>query len=183
MRKALAIARRVFLRMSVREKLLALLFILVMLFLWTNSLLQRGSQWKSDFASAGNGLSIQQQWLDIEDRTAMDLEAALERVEPSKTFSASQLAGRIDDIVRQVGLAAKAEINPVKTREGEIFDDHNIRVRLRRIDISQVIDFNSRIRDESPYINIEKITLTPVRNKEAEIDARFEINSFELKRQ
>lgn len=183
MRKALAIVRRVFLRMSVREKLLALLFILVMLFLWTNSLVQRGSQWKTDFTSAGSLLDRQQLWLDIETRTAAELEAALERVEPSKTFSASQLAGRIDDIVRQVGLATKAEINPVKTREGEIFDDHNIRVRLRRIDIGQVIDFNSRIRDESPYINIEKITLTPVRNKETEIDARFEINSFELKRQ
>ncbi len=183
MRKAIAIARRVFLRMSVREKLLALLFILVMLFLWTNSLLQRGNQWKSDFSDAGYYLRKQQERLDIEKVITAEYQQALERVEPNKTFSASQLAGRIDDIVRQVGLATKAEINPVKTREGEIFDDHNIRVRLRRIDIGQVIDFNSRIRDESPYINIEKITLTPVRNKETEIDARFEINSFELKRQ
>ena len=182
MRKAFTIIRRMFLRMSVREKLLALLFVLVMLFLWTNNLMQRGSQWKSDFASAGGRLERQQLWLDVEERTAIELEAALERVEPNKTFSASQLAGRIDDIVRQAGLATKADINPVKTREGEIFDDHNIRVRLRRIDIGQVIDFNSRIRDESPYINIEKVTLTPVKNKEAEIDARFEINSFELKR-
>lgn len=182
MRKALAIIRRVFLRTSVREKLLALLFIVVMLFLWTNSLVQRGSQWKSDFVTAGGLLERQQLWLDVENSTAVELEAALERVEPSKTYSAPQLAGRIDAIVREVGVAAKAEINPVKTRNGEIFDDHNIRVRLRRIDISQIIDFNNRIRAESPYINIEKITLTPVRNKEDQIDARFEINSFELKR-
>ena len=182
MSKAIHIARRIFVRMTVREKLLTLLFILVMLYLWTNSLAQRGSQWKSDFDSAGSALATQQYWLDIEDRTAVELEAALARVEPSKTFSASQLAGRIDDIVRRVGLAAQAEINPVKTREGEIFDDHNIRVRLRRIDIGQVIQFNRRIREEGPYINIEKITLTPIRSRESEIDARFEINSFELKR-
>ena len=75
-----------------REKLLALLFILVMLFLWTNSLVQRGSQWKTDFSSAGSLLERQQLWLDVEDRTALELDAALERVEPSKTFSASQLA-------------------------------------------------------------------------------------------
>ena len=174
------IAKRIFKRMSVRERLLALVFILTLIGLWTSSQFQRARSWNDTRQLTGASLQDHQMYLDRADEFRNGLDAALERVEPSKTKSATELAGQIDQLVRQAGLSASADIDPVRSRDGEIFNDHNIRVRLSRISIAQVIEFNSLIRKETPYITVEKVDLSSNQRKPTEIDARFEINSFEL---
>ena len=172
---------RFFKRMTVREKLLLLLFILVILVLWTGSLLGRVSQWNQARQQAKTDLATQRQWLGRADEFSKGLEQALERVDPSKTYSGSQLSGRIDSLLREAGLAGSADIDPVRTREGEIFNDHNIRVRLSRISIADLIRFNKLLRQETPYINVQRVRLNANRRNPEELDARFEINSFDLK--
>jgi len=97
--------KRLFIRMTLREKLLSLLFILVMLSIWTSSLLKRSSDWNSNRKQAQSDLNIQQHWLDRSDQFAAGLKRALERVDPEKTYAFTQLSGRIDTILRQVSLS------------------------------------------------------------------------------
>ena len=87
-------------RMSLREKLLSLLFVLVILLLWSNNWLSRLSEWDAQRKLTGVELQTQQQWLDRSDLLTEQLSVALERVDPSKTFAAAQLSGHIDNIVR-----------------------------------------------------------------------------------
>ncbi|CAA6678320.1 MULTISPECIES: hypothetical protein [unclassified Lentimonas] len=173
-------AKRLFLRMSVREKLLTLLFILVMLFIWTGSLLSRASALNDHRQLAQADLEIQQHWLDRSDEYSVGLANALERVDPQKTYAGSQLSGRIFSILRKVALSDQADIDPVQTREGEIFNDHNVRIRLSRISIAQLIQFNKLLSQETPYINLQSVRVTKNRKKPEELDARFQINSFDL---
>ena len=175
--------KRLFRRMTVREKLLTLLFILVILFLWTGNLLGRTSEWNSHRKQAQADLLTQQQWLDRSDDYTIGLARALERVDPEKTYDGPRLSGRIDTMLRQVSLSASADIDPVKTREGEIFNDHNIRVRLNRISIAQLIRLNKLLSQETPYINLQSVRISKNRRKPEELDARYQINSFDLKNQ
>jgi hypothetical protein len=174
-------AKRLFLRMTVREKLLSLLFILVVLFIWTGNLMNRSSAWNSSRKQAQADLSIQQQWLDRSDEFTVGLERALERVDPKKTYAGPRLSGRIDDILRQVSLSGSADIDPVQTREGEIFNDHNVRIRLSRISIAQFVQLNKLLSQETPYINLQSVRVTKNRRNPEELDVRFKINSFDLK--
>ncbi len=183
MQKILHQAKRLFLRMTVREKTLTLLFILVMVFLWAGNLLNRCAAWNDHRKQAQSDLQSQQQWLDRSDQFSVGLANALERVDPEKTYAGSQLSGRIDSILRQVSLSASADIDPVQTREGEIFNDHNIRIRLSRISIAQLIQFNKLLSQETPYINLQSVRVTKNRRNPEELDARFKINSFDLKTQ
>jgi hypothetical protein len=180
MQQLLNKAKRLFLRMSVREKLLTLLFILVMLFIWAGNLLSRSSEWNNHRSQAQTKLHIQQQWLDRSDEFTVGLANALERVDPKKTYARAQLSGRIDSIVRQVSLSAQADIDPVQTREGEIFNDHNVRIRLSRISIAQLIQLNKLLSQETPYINLQSVRVTKNRRNPEELDVRFKINSFDL---
>jgi len=168
-------------RTTLREKLLALVFILVVLILWSGSWLGRLGMWNDDRRQSAVELETQQQWLDRGDEYTEGLARALERVDPSKTFQASQLSERVDTLLRQFGLSARADIDPVRTREGEIFNDHNIRVRLSRISIAQLVQFSEALRKDSPYINIESVRIAAARRNPEQLDARFEINSFDLK--
>ena len=166
--------------MSVREQLLLLLFFLTMLVLWSANLFNRSTIWNDDRKQASADLQTQQLLIDREASYEEGLEAALQRVEPAKTFSSTQLSGRIDDILRKSRLSSFADIDPVRSKQGEIFNDHNIRVRLARISIAQIIEFNKLLRQETPYINVQKVNLAANRSKPTQIDARYEINSFEL---
>ncbi|WP_269523863.1 hypothetical protein [Coraliomargarita parva] len=172
---------RLYRRTSVREKALIFGFIAVMLLIWGNSWLGRFSDWRTQSSTANAELKSQQQWLAQAQVFESGLARALERVDPSKTYNSQQLSGQIDTLLRQANLSANADLNPVRTREGEIFNDHNIRVRLSRISISQLIQFNELIKRYTPYITMESVRISKNRNRPEELDARFEINSFELK--
>ena len=171
--------RALYKRMSLREKLLSLLFVLVILFIWSNNWLSRLSEWDALRKLSGVELQTQQQWLDRSDLLTEQLTFALERVDPSKTYAAAQLSGHIDNLIRRSGLSA--DIDPVNTREGEIFNDHNLRVRLGRISIAQLIQINSLFQKETPYINIQSIRIQKDRRNPSQLDIRYEINSFDLK--
>jgi hypothetical protein len=174
-------ARSLYKGMSLREKLLTLFFVLVILVLWTNNWAGRLSNWNAQRKLAEVELTTQQQWLDRSDFYSAGLATALERVDPSKTYAASQLSGRIDSLIRKAGLSGQADIDPVRTREGEIFNDHNLRVRLSRISIAQLINLNKLIQAETPYINLQSVRIQKNRRPPHDLDVRYEINSFDLK--
>ena len=173
-------AKRLFRRMTVREQLLILIFTLVMLFIWSGSVLKRSKTWDSDRQRAQSNLFVQQQWLERADDYENSYKLALQRVDPKKTFEGTQLSEKIDTILRKADLSGSADIDPVQTREGEIFNDHTIRVRLKRISISKLIQLNELLRKETPYINIQSVRITKNKNKPEELDIRFKINSFDL---
>jgi hypothetical protein len=168
-------------RMSLREKLLSLCFLVVLLLIWSNNWLGRVSEWNAQRTLTSLELATQQEWLDRSEFFTQGLATALERVDPSKTYAAAQLSGRVDSLIRQNGLSDQADIDPVRTREGEIFNDHNLRVRLSRISIAQLIKLNSLLKQETPYINIQSVRIQKNRRNPEQLDVRYEINSFDLK--
>ncbi|NQY32972.1 MAG: hypothetical protein HRT56_07350, partial [Coraliomargarita sp.] len=67
MRKGLEIATRLFKRMSVRERLLSLVFVLTIVGLWTSSQFQRARTWNEMRNDTATSLENQQMYLDRED--------------------------------------------------------------------------------------------------------------------
>lgn len=183
MSQALTKIKAIYKRTSLREKLLTLAFILVILLLWGNNWLGRLSEWNDQRKLTANELSIQKAILERSPEFTEGLKRALARVDPAKTRTASELSGRIDSLLRNVGLIGKADIDSVRTKEGEIFNDHNLRVRLNRISIDQLIKFNGLLKEDSPYINVQSVRIAANRRNPEELDVRFEINSFDLKDQ
>lgn len=168
-------------RTTLREKLLTLAFILVILILWMNNWLGRLSEWNDQRQFTDSELEFQRETLERGPEFEAGLNRALERVDPSKTYTAAQLSGRIENLLSQAGVSRQADFASVRTREGEIFNDHNLRVQLKRISIAQLIDFNTLLKKDTPYINIQNVRINANRRNPEELDVRFELNSFDLK--
>ncbi|MEC7274201.1 MAG: hypothetical protein VXU48_03040 [Verrucomicrobiota bacterium] len=166
--------------MSIREKFLCLCFILVLLFIWSNNWLNRTYEWNMLRNLSATELATQQEWLERNNSISVGLNNALKFVDPSKTYAASQLSGKIDSLIRQTGLSNQADIDSVRTREGEIFNDHNLRVRLSRISIAQLIVLNKLLIQETPYINLQSVRIQKNRSNPEQLDVRYQINSFDL---
>ena len=71
--------RALYKRMSLREKLLSLIFVIVILFLWSNSWLSRLSDENAQRKLTRVELQTQQQWLDRSELFTEQLAVALER--------------------------------------------------------------------------------------------------------
>jgi hypothetical protein len=168
-----------FLRLSIREKSLFLLFVIVMLTIWLNAQLGQFHASLSLRQSIERDLAEQQLWLERADTIQHKLAEALALVDPSRTYSASQLSGRIDNLARANNLTA--DIDPVATREGQIFNNHRVRVRLNRLSPESLLAFTQSLHNESPYITLDRLRLNPNRASADTLDAQFEISSFELK--
>ncbi|MFP4165939.1 MAG: hypothetical protein ACLFUF_02100 [Opitutales bacterium] len=173
--------KRLYKRFSVREKFLLLFFLVVLLAIWTSSLLARVDDWNQRRQEALVERNTQDQWLERADSYTEQLTEALTRVDPEKTYSGSRLSGRIDNLLRKTELAQSADIDPVRSREGEIFNDHNLRARLNRIAISDLIALNKLLRQESPYITIQHVRLDANNRNPNQLNVRLEINSFDLR--
>jgi hypothetical protein len=168
-----------FLRLTLREKSLFLLFVVVMLTIWLNAQLGQFQNTQSLRQSIERDLAEQQIWLKRAESIQLRLAESLALVDPSRTYSASQLTGRIDNLARASRLTA--DIDPVATRERQIFNNHRVRVRLNRLSPEALLSFTQRLHSESPYITLDRLRLTPNRASAETLDAQFEISSFELK--
>lgn len=168
-----------FLAFTTREKALFLLFVIVMLTIWLNAQLGQLNEIQSSRQSVERDLAEQRLWLERAESIQQNLAEALAMVDPSRTYSASQLTGRIDNLARASRLTA--DIDPVTTRQGQIFNNHRVRVRLNRLSPDALLSFTQSLHAESPYITLDRLRLTPNRASAETLDAQFEISSFELK--
>jgi len=166
-------------RLTVREQALLFLFVAVVVFIWAGNLARRAGDWNLERRETRASLQEQNVWLNDAEAIAKRLSEAMKRVDPSKTYSATQLSGRVDRISREVGL--RPDIDPVRTREGEIFNDHHLRVRMNRVALPKIVEFNERVRQEAPYISLERVALKADRRNRRQLDATFVISSFDLK--
>ncbi len=171
---------RIYQNRSLREKFLLQGFIVIIFLIWTQLFIKKSSEWNNARNSASIELQTQQRWLDRENQYAEALLSALEKVEPSKTFSAAQLSGKIDAIIRSIKLDEKTDIDPVQTRIGEIFNDHTMRLRLNSVTVSELIKLNENLKTLSPYIAPKSIRINKNQRKPESMNVRFEINSFDL---
>ena len=174
---------KIYQQRTLREKFLLQGFILVLFVIWSQSFLSKASTWNNERQSTSIELMTQQQWLDRKAQYAEALAIALEKLEPSKTFSAAQLSGQVDALIREIELEGKTDIDPVQTRTSEIFNDHTMRLRLKGVTVQEFIQFNQRLKTFSPYIAPNSIRITKNQRRPQEMNIRFEINSFDLTQQ
>lgn len=171
---------RILRRLTVREQLLSLCFVVVMLAIWAGSWINRTGTWNDERREAYANLTEQALWIERADNYARSAREVIEKLDSQKTFSATQLSGQIDSLLRQSGLSARADMGPVKSRQGEIFNEHTLRVQLKRASIAQYIAFNDLLLNEAPYINQQSVHIQSNRRNPEELDIRFEIASLEL---
>ena len=171
---------KIYEKRSLREKFLLQGFIIVLFFIWSQNFLNKVSDWNSQRKSSTIELITQQQWLDREAQYSEALAIALEKVEPNKTFSAAQLSGQVDALIREIKLEGKTDIDPVQTQTSEIFNDHMMRLRLKGVSVQEFIEFDRRLKTFSPYIAPKSIRISKNQRRPQELNIRFEINSFDL---
>lgn len=171
--------RQLFERLSFREKLLLSLFVWVLLLLGLNSVTTNlRLAWLERKAHEATYQDYETR-LQQEPLIAQLLTEAQARFDPEKTRDSAELTGHIDYLVNTSGLSPR-NFN-TRTQPGDMFDWHEMSLSLGEAPLESLMRFVASIRREAPYINLEQVRLSADQRNPELVDARFLINSFELR--
>ena len=171
--------RRLFFQLSVREQFLLLAILGVLLLWWLSSELGEWRGYTTNHDSQLFQLKEQSLWIDDRERIEAELQQALRELDSDKTYSASELTGRVDDLARAAGLSYS--ISNQRTDASEDFNAHAVRISIRRAGLRPIMEFCSQLQQEAPYLVIDSMNLSANRSSPTEHDATFILSSFELK--
>jgi len=173
--------KKLFEAMSVRERALLSAFLWICIFVWASILL-------SDFretriAHLKTQADLDEQNTLFDNRAAIEgrLRNALNRLDPSKTYGSQQLVGKLDAFARDSSLTV--DISNPDTEVSDTVNVHTVRIQARKAELAELIDFDNRIKGESPYLSLERVRLIPNKADPRFINAQFVVSSFELKSQ
>ena len=177
------VVNKIYQQRTLREKFLLLGFVLLLFIIWSQSFFNKFSDWNIQRKFTSTELINQEAWLDRKVQYAEELAIALEKLEPSKTFSSAQLSGQLDALIREIKLEDKTDIDPVQTQTSEIFNDHSLRLRLKGVSIEEFILFSNGLVTFFPYISPKSIRIDKNQKRPEELNIVFEIISFDLTKQ
>ncbi|KAF0094435.1 MAG: hypothetical protein E1N59_1966 [Puniceicoccaceae bacterium 5H] len=168
-----------FQRMSLRERLLLVASVWVLLLVWLWLLLGKLSPEFHDFQRYGKVLDGQERKLTQAEDARQSYEQAIMNIDPQRTYNASQLFGRVDELVRDD--IPDFDINRAQTESSELFNFYRVRLSIDRASLEDLIAFDEKLKAESPYLTLTSFTLRSMPRDPRQLDATFEIASFELK--
>lgn len=171
--------RNYFLALSLRERLLLTVFIWVGLVLWALALVRHARSGLLEFQRTGVDLSTQEQWYAQREITRTQLQDALRRLDASSTYNAEQLAARLDLLARELSL--NYEVPSPFSEQGDQFNVHTVRLQVRKASLKDLIALDASISRERPYMGLEAFQISSNRSDPRNLDAIFQVYSFELK--
>ncbi len=181
----LALLKKLFLGITLRERLLLTGFIWVGVVLW---LLANLASWRETYANLkGTSSSLASNQGIIDQEPVIDQKLSVEKssVDPSKTYTASRLVEELELIKNLVATTSELKrfdlkSGRIKTEAKSIFNVNSIRVTINDARLSDLIYFDRLLQERSPYVTLSKVSLSNNRTDYRLCSADYEISSFEL---
>lgn len=166
-------------RITLREKILLVLFLFVVALIWLGFYWSRMSQLFDDIDKVKATLAHQQVWLNNEQSIAQRLADSREILNPQKTYARSRFIGRVDGLARKTG--DSYDVTNPTTQSGDIFNEHSLVVQFKDATLKNLINFAHSIESENPYLGIKQVKITPNRRDPNLLNAQFDVIALELK--
>lgn len=171
---------RFFSRLSTREKVWLLIFTWAILLTWALGLNKRYSRFYQDWKVTRAQVLNYRYWIKNEKRVQDNLVKVLQWIDPQKTFTGTQFAGKIEEFARKAGLTYS--MTSPKTREGDIFDAHTLQLHCENASLKTLIEFEQLVYQTKPYIGLEKIRIRANEYNPSHVEADFDLIALQLKK-
>lgn len=171
-------ARRVFFKMSMREKVLALLFAFALAFVWFSLQLDRHGAISQSHYSVG--LLEQDQQLELGEgvRVREDYQARISAIDVTALPNIEDVRAQVDALVRRAGFAT-FDLGEARTTEGAGLKFHTFQLDVDKVSYFGVKSFTETIKTELPHLSLESIVIAALPRNEDFVDARYVFKSIE----
>lgn len=162
-----------------REKILLVLFLWIMVFVWGFWMMGRMFELTDDIKAVNASLANQQIWLDNEASIEKRLVDSRQILDPAKTYGRNQFIAKVDGFARSTGTTY--DISNPTTKLGDVFNEHSLTIQFRDAPMKALLAFESAVAKEGAYLTITEAKIDPNRRDPALLNAQFDIIALELK--
>jgi len=148
-----------FLSRLFREKILLLGLVMLAAVTWLSSASSRTAHFWRDFRATSLLLDGQRELLEQQGRVEAEAKAAIEHLEPSKTFDGVRLQAEIAAIANRTGVINYTADN-VQTERVSQFSMNSMPLTIRNADYATLVKFYTELSKQAPYIGIEQFRLS-----------------------
>ena len=159
-----------------REKVLLLGLILMAAATWLLGATHRTTRFWSQFRETSVLLRGQQELLSQQGQVEAEAKAAIEHLEPAKTFDGVRLQAEVDAIAKRTGVVNYSADN-VQTERVSQFSMNSMQLQIRNADWEPLRRFYFELSKGAPYIGIEQFRLN-VNNFKHSVSMR--VSSIEI---
>jgi hypothetical protein len=149
-----------FLSRLLREKALLVALVVGAAAMWLSGAGKRAGKFWSEVRDTTTELKSQDVVLGQKDLIAERSHAAIEQLDPSRTYDPVRLQSEVNTIANLAGLAAKANISAVPSERVGQFAVHSVQVQIRNADYTSLTKFYTELQKRSPYIGIVSFDVT-----------------------
>ena len=161
-----------------REQILVTVFVAIAALTWLFSSLGRLRRSVGEWRSTQAITASQKLWLDRREEIETRSAAAVRNLDPAKTLDGTRLQGTINSLASAAGLSVSIE--PAQKQLTSQFAYYNSKVTFRRANLAALLNFYDELAKQSPYLNLESITLQTERSAPGVINASLQISSMQV---
>lgn len=169
--------RKGFFKMTMREKILAMLFAFALVFVWFTWQLDRQKFLSTKHSEARIVENSQKNWLDEEANTRATYEAQKAQIDLDSLPSRDEVSGQIDSLVRRSGFSFA--LRDPRTEQGAEMNFHTFQVDLERVSYSQIKTFTNMVKAELPYLTLERVVIEAQAQDDSLLKVRYDFKSIE----
>jgi hypothetical protein len=185
--------RSFFLSRALREKLLLVVFVGIAVLWWGSSFVTRASGfWQAQRTTVlrlreqaewiKNELREQAEWIKNENTIKETAKKTASRLDPTKTLSGNQLVTTVSQLANEAGLKGLQTAGGTVTTTSGQFAVHSQEFVIRNVEWETLGKFYEALQRRSPYISLERFTLTSAANNAAQLTLNLKVTSVEITR-
>jgi hypothetical protein len=171
-----------FMTRLLREKVLLLLLAIGAAAMWLSSAGGRASAVWAE-VKAGSA-TLQQQEIVLAEKSTIEAraQAAIQRLDPARTLDEVRLGAAVDSMLRTARITSASTGDSGPPERSNQFSVHSVLVTIRNADYGALVDFYTELEKRSPYVAVEKFTLTPNTANAQQVTAVLRLSSVEIER-
>ena len=174
--------RAYFLSRATREKLLLVAFVGIAVLWWGSSFITRASAFWQAQRTMTLRLREQAEWIRSEVTIKETAKKTASRLDPTKTLSGNQLVTTVSQLANEAGLKGLQTAGGTVTTTSGQFAVHSQEFVIRNVEWETLSKFYEALQSRSPYISLEKFTLTSAANNAAQLTLNLKVTSVEITR-
>ena len=170
--------KALFFGLNARERLMALLALGILAFLWVTAAYGRVNEVWANWTDLEKKAAFHRARFAEEKKIRADVAVAVQGLDEGRGYDKARLVAEAFAAAKEAGLTPSTEA-PTTVKAGR-FAVHSLQMTCRKADMGSLVKFYEAIRPRAPYLALGNLTIQSDRGKDATITVNMQITALEL---
>lgn len=170
--------KALFFGLNARERLMALLALAILAFLWVTAAYARVNDVWANWTDLEKKAAFHRARFAEEKKIRAEVAVAVQGLDEGRGYDKARLVAEAFAAAKEAGLTPSTEA-PTTVKAGR-FAVHSLQMTCRKVDMGSLVKFYEAIRPRAPYLALGNLTIQSDRGKEATVTVNMQVTALEL---